>query len=89
MNRRGFIRSALGLLAAPAIVRVSALMPISVANNVIPAARGFYLMDSDFATFAAIGSRKELVDTIWNIDPCETYIRSVTGKDLTLSPSES
>lgn len=31
MNRRGFLTGALGLLAAPAIVRASSIMPISVA----------------------------------------------------------
>jgi hypothetical protein len=30
MNRRGFLTGALGFLAAPAIVRASSLMPVSV-----------------------------------------------------------
>lgn len=30
MNRRGFLSGALGFLAAPAIVRASSLMPVSV-----------------------------------------------------------
>lgn len=29
MNRRSFLRGAIGLLAAPAIVRVASLMPVS------------------------------------------------------------
>lgn len=33
MNRRGFLTGVAGLLAAPAIVRVSSLMPVSVQPN--------------------------------------------------------
>lgn len=35
MNRRGFLTGALGFLAAPAIVRASSLMPVSVVPMMI------------------------------------------------------
>lgn len=36
MNRRGFITGVVGFLAAPAIVRASSIMPISVMHTDAP-----------------------------------------------------
>lgn len=35
MNRRGFLRASLGLLAAPAIVRVASIMPVQASGDVL------------------------------------------------------
>lgn len=57
MNRRGFLTGVAGLLAAPAIVRVSSLMPISVQPDPMP-----YLGLAPYkAEFAVIGESQRFI----------------------------
>jgi hypothetical protein len=46
MNRRGFLRSLTGLVAAPAVVRSSSLMPVvmvSKTNLIVPPDKGIII----------------------------------------------
>lgn len=51
MNRRGFLASALGFLAAPPIVRATSIMPVSVVPEIwtLPTGPAGYVLRYDYA----------------------------------------
>lgn len=52
MNRRGFLASALGFLAAPPIVRATSIMPVSVVPEIwtLPTGPAGYVLRYDYLT---------------------------------------
>lgn len=85
MNRRGFLTGVAGLLAAPAIVRVSSLMPVSVVPTVAkcsPILRAPFVGDVMITGWDAYGNT---ITEYINMAPSDTRVRSIEGIRVVMS----
>lgn len=87
MNRRGFLTGMAGLLAAPAIVRVSSIMPVSawpVANaRCSQLIREPFVGDVIVTGWDAYGNT--VVEFINMVEPSKTRFRDIAGIRVVVS----
>jgi hypothetical protein len=74
-TRRGLILGAMSLLAAPAIVRVSSLMPVKVWSVEYPPA--IAMLDGVFYRFGDRAIQK----FVWD-DDCQLYVQEIKPDDF-------
>lgn len=67
-SRRGFILGATAFLAAPSIVRVASLMPVSAAPITEPAFFRTYRADGNWLTIDGLGLSRRLSDGLIRLE---------------------